>query len=134
MKHQGIVLIYEWEREKERQFRRFCEIKDIKVKSISPDLYSETMGVLAEISGIRKNGKQDLGGKLGEEMMVFAGIDSEKIGHFLDTCYMAGIRSVQLKAVITPYNIFWNSRQLYQELKRERESLLSTRSENTEDL
>ena len=31
-----------------------------------------------------------------------------------------GISPVELKAVLTPYNIFWNSRQLYEELQKEK--------------
>lgn len=122
MENQGTILIYEWRKEKEEQFLDFCESRKVKVKVVPVSSYSEALGVLAGIHGIKKNGKQDTGKLLGEEMMVFAGIDGQSMDVFLNDYKRAGIEPVQLKAVLTPYNIFWDSRQLYEELKKERET------------
>ena len=61
-------------------------------------------------------------GKLGSEMLVFCGLDREAMDLLL-----AGLRErklqIPLKAVITPHNIQWTSRMLYQELKKEHETM-----------
>lgn len=123
MKNQKTILIYEWQAEHERNMTKFCREKEISVTSVAVSSYAEPLGALAKISGIKKNNKKDIGPALGEEMMVFAGMNGEEIEQFLDTYQQAGIPAVQLKAILTPYNIFWNSRQLHEELRRERESL-----------
>ena len=124
MKSQEIVLIYEWEKERKTQFQRFCEERKIKVKEVPVSLYSESLGTLAEISGISQSGKKDIGQPFGEEMMVFSGMDGKRLEIFLDEYQREGLKPIQLKAIMTPYNIFWNSRQLYEELKKERELFL----------
>lgn len=122
MENFGMILIYEWEKKKEKKLLDFCSTRGIRVKNVPSSLYGETLGALAEISGIKSNGKKDEQGAFGEEMMVFAGIDSERLDIFLKDYKKEGIEPVQLKAILTPYNIFWNSRQLYGELRKEREA------------
>ena len=122
MENLATILIYEWEEKKEKKFLDFCRKRGIKVKKITVFSYGEVLGALAGISGIKKNGKKDIGEAFGEEMMVIAGMDSEKIDLFLEDYKREGIEPVQLKAILTPYNIFWNSRQLYEELRKERET------------
>lgn len=122
MENLATILIYEWEEKREKRFLDFCRKRGIRVKKIPVFSYGEVLGALAGISGIKKNGKKDVGGAFGEAMMVFVGMDSEKIDFFLEDYKKEGIEPVQLKAILTPYNIFWNSRQLYEELRKERET------------
>ncbi len=57
---------------------------------------------------------------LEEPMMVFCGLSSEQLSLFLDLMRRLEITGIALKAVLTPTNQSWTSRQLYEELKKER--------------
>ena len=89
---------------------------------VSSSNYGDPLGYVAGITGFKKNGTRDTEGKLGSEMLVFCGLDREAMDLLL-----AGLRErklqIPLKAVITPHNIQWTSRMLYQELKKEHETM-----------
>jgi molybdenum-dependent DNA-binding transcriptional regulator ModE len=61
------------------------------------------------------------GEDLREEMMVLA-MSRDKMEQILDMLKKEGI-TIACKAVITPYNSFWNSIKLYEELQKERATL-----------
>ena len=89
---------------------------------VSSSNYGDPLGYVAGITGFKKSGTRDTEGKLGSEMLVFCGLDREAMDLLL-----AGLRErklqIPLKAVITPHNIQWTSRMLYQELKKEHETM-----------
>ncbi|MDO4454444.1 MAG: DUF3783 domain-containing protein [Eubacteriales bacterium] len=128
MKSQKTILVYEMKREKEEKVLAICRKRQITVKKIQPLEYAQSLGSLARISGIPQNGRKDTGTLLGEEMMVFSGMDTNEMDLFLNDYKNMGISPVELKAVLTPYNIFWNSRQLYEELQKERNSFQAGRT------
>ena len=51
-------------------------------------------------------------------MLIFCGLDSEAMDALLAALRERKLR-IPLKAVVTPYNIQWSSRMLYEELKKE---------------
>lgn len=51
-------------------------------------------------------------------MLIFCGLDSEAMDALLAALKERKLR-IPLKAVVTPYNIQWSSRMLYEELKKE---------------
>jgi pyridoxal/pyridoxine/pyridoxamine kinase len=61
------------------------------------------------------------GEDLREEMMVLA-MSRDKMEQILDALKKAEI-TIACKAVITPYNSFWNTIQLYEEIQKERATL-----------
>ncbi len=50
-------------------------------------------------------------------MIVMCGFGSEKIDIVIAALKMGGIGKIDLKAVITPSNAYWNSFQLYEAVK-----------------
>ena len=122
MKSQKTILIYEMKKEKEEKVLTICRKRQITVRKVQFLEYAQSLGSLARISKIPQNRTKDSGTLLGEEMMVFSGMDTNEIDSFLNDYKNMGISPVELKAVLTPYNIFWNSRQLYEELQKEKNS------------
>lgn len=120
MKSQKTILIYEMKKEKEEKVLTICRKRQITVRKVQLLEYAQSLGSLARISKIPQNMTKDSGTLLGEEMMVFSGMDTNEIDSFLNDYKNMGISPVELKAVLTPYNIFWNSRQLYEELQKEK--------------
>ena len=59
------------------------------------------------------------------EMMVFAGMDQQEVFAFLQTLRESGISSIDLKAVLTPFNASWTATDLFGELKKEHEAMTS---------
>ena len=120
MKSQKTILIYEMKKEKEEKVLTICRKRQITVRKVQLLEYAQSLGSLARISKIPQNRTKDSGTLLGEEMMVFSGMDTNEIDSFLNDYKNMGISPVELKAVLTPYNIFWNSRQLYEDLQKEK--------------
>lgn len=53
------------------------------------------------------------------EVMIFKGFDEQKLKFFLNEYRQAGIEKVELKAMITPYNVTWTLYFLIEHLKKE---------------
>ena len=109
MKSQKTILIYEMKKEKEEKVLTICRKRQITVRKVQLLEYAQSLGSLARISKIPQNRTKDSGT-----------LDTNEIDSFLNDYKNMGISPVELKAVLTPYNIFWNSRQLYEELQKEK--------------
>ena len=118
----GMLLAYELEKGTERELKDLAAALGHQVKIVSSSNYGDPLGYVAGITCFKKSGIRDTEGKLGSEMLVFCGLDRETMDLLL-----AGLRErklqIPLKAVITPHNIQWTSRMLYQELKKEHETM-----------
>ena len=53
------------------------------------------------------------------ELIIFSGFDENSLNEFLKAYKAKGIEKVQLKAVITPYNLNWTLYDLIEHLKEE---------------
>jgi hypothetical protein len=52
-------------------------------------------------------------------MLVFSGMNSGQLDDFLAAYKQTGQKPIDLKAVVTPGNIFWDADALFRELMRE---------------
>lgn len=104
---------------KEGQIFHLCKTLNIMPVKVKVEQYSECLGYLAGIKGIKSNGKLYKGMAFPEEMMVFSGISSEELDVFLKKYNEMGIGKINLKAVLTPFNINWSGEMLYKELVKE---------------
>ena len=59
-----------------------------------------------------------------EEMLIFCHMDNAQVNRFLQTAKQMRFAPVDLKAILTPTNASWTSKQLYDELRQEREAIL----------
>ena len=54
-----------------------------------------------------------------DEMAIMAGFSSAQIDAFIHALRKKGVGRIDYKAVLTPYNMKWDSVQLYEEIKKE---------------
>lgn len=117
------VLLFHVEKTKQKQIADLCRRLQMKSIIVPKRQYAQSLGALAEISGIpRENAAYD-GAELSREMLVFSGMDSDALDVFLEEYKKSGIEPIDLKAIVTPHNIFWNAAVLYEELVKEHNSL-----------
>lgn len=119
MENNKKVLLFHVGREKEQKIRALCSACGIQSCVIGKEKYEESLGAVAGIIGMKQTNNLYRGADFPTEMMVFSGIDSQSLDVFLAKYREAGIAPVSLKAVLTPYNVHWNARQLYKELLKE---------------
>lgn len=116
------VLLYHIDKYKTKQITELCKSLGIQVRPVAKSLYRESLGFAAGITGMKKQGKPYTGSELPGEMLVFCGFDDNGLDAFLKAYKEAGILPVSLKAVLTQYNILWDSVQLYEHLEEEHKS------------
>ena len=105
-----------------------------KIRPVSKEEYALPIGKIAYPELFRAvpaaNG-EGLGGTLPKAedfddlMLVFAGMEQDKVMHLLDSMKQLGIPSIPLKAVITPTNQQWSSYLLRHHLMAEAEYVSS---------
>lgn len=57
------------------------------------------------------------------EMMIFQGLADKEVHQFLEAYRVEGIPAVDLKAVVTPWNLTWTLYELAEHLKEEHRSM-----------
>lgn len=58
-------------------------------------------------------------------MMVMCGFSGSRVDAFLQQMRRAGVPRIALKAMLTPTNCYWTSRELFRELQKEHEMMQS---------
>ena len=116
------ILLFHVEQRKAGQIESVCQSLGIRISKIKPSSYSQKLGYLAGISGFNRRNTVYSGSDFPSEMMVFSGMDSGMLDHFLEEYKKASIPPIGLKAVLTPHNIFWSAKELYQELFKEHQT------------
>ena len=102
---------------------RICRDLGIRVRRIDRDEYALPIGALAGIPVVRpSNAEAAAAPPFDDEMLVMCHMMSNELDAFLQGMRDEGIPRIPLKAVLTPSNITWTSRQLRDELAREHEA------------
>lgn len=112
-----VVLLYNFDRERLRKVRKVLAPLKATIKTVSEKEFSQPVGYVAEIEGILPNKEKIACKSFTDEMIVMCGFGSEKIDTVIAALKMGGIGKIDLKAVITPSNVYWNSFQLYEAVK-----------------
>lgn len=94
----------------------------IRIKNISSDQTDQTIGYLAGLDGF---GEQTAGEcpVVEEEVLIMKNFSSRRIDELLMNLKRSGVSKIALKAVITDTNSKWSFYELYQELKKEHETM-----------
>ena len=122
MEQKKKILLFRVKNEKAEQIKNLGRLLDLEISRIDRMQYGEPLGRLAGIPGSYSRfaeGKIYSGPELPAEMMVFSGLESEDLDVFLKKYREAGIEPIGIKAVVTPFNMFWSSHQLFEELMKE---------------
>jgi hypothetical protein len=69
-----------------------------------------------------------------EEILVLRGFSDRRLDTFLKEMRKQGIERIQLKAILTPTNCRWNSFQLYQEIRKEHETMTGQQPERGDNI
>ena len=103
---------------------RICRDLGIRVREVDRDEYALPIGTLAGIPVARpSNDKAAASPPFGDEMLVMCHMMSNELDAFLRAMREAGMPRIDLKAVLTPMNVLWNSTDLHSELSREHASM-----------
>lgn len=97
----------------------------IKIKKVDNEDYMQPIGSLIGIKGIDSIEEKYDGPELNDEMLLLSDMTDPQLNQLLQSLRKAGV-SINLKAVLTENNKYWNTLQLYEELKLENEALNKT--------
>lgn len=118
------VLLYNIkEDERFAKLRKYLVRSGAAVRTVKSSEYLESLGYLLGIQGFQKNKMFPLGQNFHDEMLVMSGFSSERIDELLDFFKRENLEPVSLKAIVTPYNVTWDSMRLHAELCGERDAL-----------
>lgn len=124
MKTGEIVLLYNLSgTEKGKQIKKVLIPLGIAIREVAKEQYLQPIGALAGIRGYEKTKEVYSGEGFLDEMLVMNRINGPRLDFILKSFRKAGIEKIDLKAIVTQTNASWNSLELYQEIKKEHESL-----------
>ena len=114
------ILLYNFnEEDRLRPIRRYLSRHHIQIRIVQSSEYLESLGFLFELPGFSKNPVFNLGQNFQEEMMVLKDFTNEQLDEFLAFFRENHLSPVNLKALLTPVTIHWNSMKLHEELMKE---------------
>lgn len=94
----------------------------VRIKNVELSEYGRPLGALAGVLEEEKQ-KEDGGDDFAEEMMIMCGFTQSMIQELLTRIRRQRMAPVALKAILTETNQNWNSREIYEELKKEHEMM-----------
>ena len=112
----------------------------IRIKCVEPEEYGLPIGVLAGLEKAPEEsqksptptGNEALPAEneassveISAPMMVMCGFSGSRVDAFLQQMRRAGVPRIALKAMLTPTNRYWTSRELFRELQKEHEMMQS---------
>lgn len=99
---------------------KICRLLGIRVREIAREEYGLPIGALAGIPVTRPAGPEaTVVPPFDSEMLVMCHMMSNELDAFLQAMRREGLPRIELKAVLTPVNVLWNSADLHSELARE---------------
>jgi hypothetical protein len=94
----------------------------IKIIKVNREDYLQPISYLIGKKDIDSTLEKYNGPELDNEMLLLADMTDSQINQLLGSLRKAGV-AINLKAVLTENNQYWNTLQLYEELKKENEAL-----------
>lgn len=120
-----MILVYELQTDSSKAVNLVCREMGLIKKRVLPAYYCKTLGFLADMDGFPEEAVEPVENKspLSDEMLVFCGLSRERLDQFLALYRNTGTLPIALKAMLTPTNAWWNSRQLYTEIAEEHDEM-----------
>lgn len=120
-----VVLFYNLDNETGRKLKLVCLKRKIKIKAVPKDSYSAAIGTLVGFPNLPAPATpEDVPEEdFADEMLVFHNFTDKLLDEFLMEFRKNSIPRVNLKAVLTEYNIGWNSYHLHHELSSEHKAM-----------
>ena len=101
------------------RLRQIFAMLRLRMRPVEPARYHVSLGLLAE--GMGEDG--EAAQVIPETMLVFCGLGEALLNQVLEVIRVAKLPPIALKAVLTQDNREWDTLQLYEELKKEREAI-----------
>ena len=120
MNTQPTALLYNFnDPERLRQIRRYLNRQKAKTRIVTAPEFLHPLGYLFEIPGFHPSSQFNLGSNFSDEMIVLKDFSSEQLDEFLAFFKENGLLPVNLKAMLTPVTVHWDSLKLHDELMKE---------------
>lgn len=116
----GTILMYQCSGPEFSKLRQIFAMLRLRMRPVGPERYHLSLEELAEGKGEPAAQAEEA---LPEAMLVFCGLNQALLHQVLEVIRLAKLPPIPLKAVLTETNRTWNTRQLYEELKKEREAI-----------
>ena len=129
-----MVLFYTPENtERTRKLKGIFVRLGVRIRNISPEQMGETVGFLAGLEGYGPAEAKEEVPAPEEEMLVMKNFTSRKIDELILAIRKAGLKKIELKAVVTPTNAGWTFYKLYEEIREERRQVLEQAEKSREN-
>ena len=116
----GTILLYNCSGPEYSKLRQIFAMLRLRMRGVTPEQYNIPLGDLAEGKG---GAATEAGEPIPETILLFCGLNEALLTQVLEVIRVAKIPPIQMKAVLTETNREWNSYQLIEELRREKEEL-----------
>ncbi len=100
--------------------RALCTQLDMELRCVEREEYGNPIGALA---GLIPATREAAHAPLPDKMLLFAFVPDLLLQFVLAQLRNAGVAVGSYKAVLTEHNVAWTPRELFEELRREREEL-----------
>lgn len=101
------------------KLRQIFAMLRLRMRPVEPERYHVPLGQLAQGKGESGEAAE----AIEEAMLVFCGLGEALLHQVLEVIRLAQLPPIPLKAVLTVSNQEWDTLQLYEELKKEREAI-----------
>ncbi len=121
----GTILMYNCSGPEFSKLRQIFAMLRLRMRVVEPDRYHVPLAELEKGMGEPGEAQEPLP----ESMLVFCGLGDLLLNRVLEVIRVAQLPPVGMKAVLTANNREWNTRELYEELLREREEIAAQRAQ-----
>lgn len=116
----GTILMYNCSGPEFSKLRQIFAMLRLRMRPVGPDRYALPLIELAEGQGEAATAAEEA---IPEPMLVFCGLGDALLHQVLEVIRVAKLPPIPLKAVLTDTNREWDTRQLHEELLKEREAI-----------
>ena len=120
MKRSGTILMYNCSGPEFSRLRQIFAMLRLRMRPVGPERYHLTLRELANGEGEASEQAEE---PIPEAMLVFCGLGDALLHQVLEVIRLAKLPPIPLKAVLTASNQEWTTRQLWEELLKEREAI-----------
>ena len=120
------VLLYNFSPERLRQVKAAVMLVKAGARVVEKDSYGKKLGFLVGVKGYEDTTEE--AEDFNDELLVMSGFDSEDINRLITALRRTGAGRIDLKAIITPTNMDWNSSQLYYAVRADHEEMHRSKS------
>lgn len=117
------VLVYNCSGPQWSKLHQILMLLRMRIRVITPALYHIPLMELAKGKWDKEQELQEPGEPFDEPMIVFCGLGQMQLKPILNALFLAKVPNIPLKAILTTTNAQWDSKQLHEELCREREAI-----------